>query len=476
MTNAERQASALNTNNVLFDGANIKIASSFLTSGRDSAGRVQLYTPGAFSPGSSISHFDTANSPNLLMEPSINPGLPLDLDLTRQAMRDIGWYRDTTADRIPDTITGVTLAGTATIGSPATVRWTNNGGFSRNVTIELSTDGGNTFPTALAADTANNGTFTFTVPNTPTNQARIRVRETGFADPMGATPANFAISGGTARTRFDFDGDGKADVSVFRPSVGDWYILNSSTGFSGAHFGATGDLRIPADFDGDGKTDIAVYRPSDGGWYWLNSSNNSFSAANFGVAEDLPTPADYDGDGKADISVFRPSVADWYRLNSGSANSFTGLHFGAIGDKPAVGDFDGDGRADISVFRPSSGDWFRLDSATGGFVGLHFGALGDNPTPADYDGDGKTDISVFRPSVGDWFRLNSGSGNSFTGLHFGATGDRPVAADYDGDGKADIGVYRPSDGNWYLLNSTAGFSAVRFGVAEDNPIPNAFVY
>lgn len=474
MTNTERQASALNSGNVLWDGANVKIASAFMTNGNDSQGRVQLYTPSAFEPGSSISHFNTASSPNLLMEPNINLGLPLDLDLSRQLMRDIGWYRDTTSDLVPDTITAVSLAGAAVIGAPATVRWTNNGSFARNVSIELSTDGGNTFPISLATDSANTGSFTFTVPNTPTGQARLRVREAGFVEPAGSSAANFTIGSGINRTRFDYDGDGKADVSVFRPSGGDWYLLNSSTGYTGQHFGQGGDLLTPADLDGDGKTDVAVFRASVGGWYWLNSSNGSFSAATFGQTGDLPTPADYDGDGKADIAVFRPSTGDWYRMNS-SNGQFVAVHFGSAEDKPALGDFDGDGKADISIFRPSTGSWYRLNSSNGEYVGVHFGVAEDKPTPADYDGDGKTDISVFRPSVGDWFRLNSSTG-AFAATHFGGPGDKPAAADFDGDGKADITVFRPSDGNWYQLNTTAGFGAVHFGIAGDLPTPNAFVY
>jgi hypothetical protein len=44
-----------------------------------------------------------------------------------------------------------------------------------NVAIDLSTDGGNTFPTSLAASTANDGSEAVTLPNTPTAQARVRV-------------------------------------------------------------------------------------------------------------------------------------------------------------------------------------------------------------------------------------------------------------------------------------------------------------
>lgn len=60
-------------------------------SGADGSGRVQLYNPNPIEPGSSISHWNTAATPNLLMEPNINADLALDVDLTRQAFKDIGW-------------------------------------------------------------------------------------------------------------------------------------------------------------------------------------------------------------------------------------------------------------------------------------------------------------------------------------------------------------------------------------------------
>lgn len=64
-------------------------------SGADYLNRVYLYTPNPFSGGSSVSHFDTLASPNLLMEPALNPGQPFDVtapnDLTLELFRDIGW-------------------------------------------------------------------------------------------------------------------------------------------------------------------------------------------------------------------------------------------------------------------------------------------------------------------------------------------------------------------------------------------------
>ncbi len=274
---------------------------------------------------------------------------------------------------------------------------------------------------------------------------------------------------------FDFDADGRSDISVFRPTSGAWYLQRSRDGLYGTEFGYGDDKIAPADYDGDGKTDIAVYRPSTGVWYIFNSSDGNVRYEVFGIAEDRPTPADYDGDGKADISVFRPSTGTWYRQNS-SDGSFFGMQFGTSEDKPTLGDFDGDGKADIAVFRPSSGAWYQVNSSDGTLFGELFGFGTDVTVPADYDGDGKTDLAVFRPSNGFWYIKNS-NGAVYTAYPFGLTDDIPAPGDFDGDGKTDLSVFRPSDGNWYRLNSSDGsFFAYQFGTAGDVPTQVAFQY
>lgn len=279
----------------------------------------------------------------------------------------------------------------------------------------------------------------------------------------------------TGRTSFDFDGDGRADVSLFRPSDGTWYLLQSTAGFAAVRFGLSNDKLAPADFDGDGKADVAVFR--SGVWYILQSTNSQFRAISFGTANDLPRPGDFDGDGRADVAVFRPSSGTWFYLRS-SDGGFRAAQFGTAGDIPIIADFDGDSRSDFAVFRPSSGTWYYVRSTDNQFVAAQFGLGTDIPIAGDFNGDARTDLAVFRPSNGTWYvaRTTGIPAQSFDSVRFGASGDVPVAADYDGDGKTDIAVYRGSSGSWYVLRSASGaFSAVNFGISSDAPIPASYL-
>ena len=270
----------------------------------------------------------------------------------------------------------------------------------------------------------------------------------------------------------DFDGDGKTDVSVFRPSNGAWYISRSSdNGFVAQPFGTNGDKVAAGDYDGDGKADVTVFRPSDATWYMLKSSTGAFSAVQFGQSADVPVAADYDGDGKTDIAVFRPSDSTWYVQQSTAG--FKAQAWGAGGDNPAQGDYDGDGKADFAVFRPSNGTWYILQSSTGVMRADAFGMSGDKPVAADYDGDGKTDLAVFRASDRTWYLQQSTAG--FAGAPFGLSTDTPAPGDFDGDGKTDLAVFRPAEGTWYIQQSTAGFRAQQFGMSGDVPVPTGYV-
>lgn len=147
----------------------------------------------------------------------------------------------------------------------------------------------------------------------------------------------------------DFDGDLKTDFAVIRPDQAgitpnyQWYLMNSNFNFGfplTGTWGTAGDVPVPGDFDGNGKADLAVFRPSDGTWRILastvqNAFPNTSSGVSWGISGDKAQPADYDGDLITDFAVYRPSTNVWY-FRSSATNTAGIVPFGSAGDTPAT--------------------------------------------------------------------------------------------------------------------------------------------
>ena len=251
----------------------------------------------------------------------------------------------------------------------------------------------------------------------------------------------------------DMDGDGIMDLVVWRAGTGEWYWLTSSTGYAYGSSrsqqwgsGTENDIPLPGDIDGDGKADLIVWRPSSGTWFALLSSTGYDPAfalskqwGNAGLG-DTPMLGDFDGDGLADLTVWRASTGTWHWLTSSSVYDYAvsgQRQWGnsGLGDIPLVADIDGDGVTDLMVWRASTGTFFWLTAVSGFDYAAarekQWGsqAQSDVPMLGDMDGDDIADLIVWRPGSGTWFWLTAASGFSYAsqqGQQWGATGDIPM--------------------------------------------------
>lgn len=261
-----------------------------------------------------------------------------------------------------------------------------------------------------------------------------------------------------------------ADLSVWRPSTGHWYVLggpgSAQTTFQ---FGAVNDVPTEGDYDGDGKTDFSVWRASTGRWYVAKSSDGSFLDVQAGTSGDIPVQADYDGDGRTDIAYWRPSNSTWYITRSSDGVSYS-LQFGVSTDIPAPADYDGDGQADISVWRNSTSTFYTVLTSTNQYQFVPFTPSTGNPVSADYDGDGKANYALHNGA--NWIIMNAALTSTST-TTWGQAGDIPVQNDYDGDGKVDIAIWRGSaSGMWSIKQTSNGTPRTEYwGAAGDIPVP-----
>jgi hypothetical protein len=292
------------------------------------------------------------------------------------------------------------------------------------------------------------------------------------ADPAVSGSFQLDINPAFPVQAFDQDGDGISDLTVYRPSTGDWYSRGSTKNII-RHFGTDGDIPVvmPLAFRNGEST---VFRPSTGTWYSQLGCCTGLSVL-WGTSGDIPMAEAFSGGININYTVFRPSTGTWYAyVRPEDGLPHISLKFGVAGDIPVPGNYSPDRFADIAVYRPSTGVWYIFERSTFNVPDniriVQFGLPGDKPAQGDYDGDGLLDVAIYRPSTGTWWVLRS-SDNQQHAVQFGTAEDMPTTGDYDGDGIFDFAVFRPSTGNWYIRNSGSGTVRIEhWGASGDIPM------
>lgn len=228
------------------------------------------------------------------------------------------------------------------------------------------------------------------------------------------------FTGGDIATPEDFDGDGRTDIAVWRagglgdPTRSYFFIFQSgSSTVRSEPFGATGDdPTVVEDYDGDGRADLAVYRAAGAGtagvcganssvWYYRPSNTPSvnYRYACWGAAGDKVYPGDFDGDGRADFANIRDNGGQAVHYQNRTTEGVRVIPYGMFSDRFLSGDYDADGRTDLAAVRVSgtSFNWFITKSANNELFSFTFGnSATDFHVPGDYDGDNETDFALWR--------------------------------------------------------------------------------
>jgi hypothetical protein len=305
------------------------------------------------------------------------------------------------------------------------------------------------------------------------------------------------LDGGHQLYTGDFNGDGKTDVAFYYGGNGDlWLGTWTGSTLSWAKMGSAtsvgnlldGKHRVHvADYDGDGKADISVYGSADGGW-WLGISNGTAitwksagSTGNFGNLLDgghAFYDGDFDGDGKTDVLFFYNADQNfWLGRSDGNTLTWSGIGnasgFGNLidgGHRLLSGDFNGDHKTDLLFHYAGDGHWWLGISNGSGFAWSQaantsgaesFLDLNHRLFTADVDGDGNADVVSYDAGTGNWIAGHS-DGHSLTWKAAGSTtapGDLADMShllwlgDWDGDGKQEPLAYYGVDGSWSMSHS-----------------------
>ena len=199
------------------------------------------------------------------------------------------------------------------------------------------------------------------------------------------------------------------------------------------------DTPLAGDWNGDGVAQIGLFRRSARPTFRL-AWGADVRRAVFGGPTDTPLVGDWDGDGVSDQGV-RVGASSTFVLR-GADGATTSLSYGYASDRAVAGDWNRDGTAEVGVWRPSEGT-FHLRRSDGSTRSVRLGSVGSLPVTGDWNGDGRTDVGTF--SSGTWTLQVLRAGRlGWTGtIGFGRSSDLPVVGDWNGDGATDLGTWSP---------------------------------
>jgi hypothetical protein len=415
------------------------------------------------------------------------------------------------------------------VGASQDITWNGSGDIT-NVKIEYSSNNGSNWTTVIAS-TPNDGTYSWTIPNTPSATCLVRISDTDD-DPTDSSDAVFTISSVPA-------------ITVTAPNGGETYTGGTSQDITWTSEGTVGNVKIEYSTAGAGGTFVTIIAstPNDGSYAWTVPNADS-SQCVVRVSETDGSPTDNSNSeftivptptitvtspngseiltrgtshsitwnvdnvtGTVTIDLYKGGALDsaigtesasvgtfsWnipgglatgndytVRIYQGSVEDFSDANFSVTTAQGKVPDINADGNADLVWRHSTTGKnavWYMNNTTRLGVNMLS--SLSDTnwelSAIADFNQDGNHDLVWRNNSTGQnavWYMTN----NSRTGAAYlpslGDTNWKIVgAADFNQDGYPDLVLRNYSTGInaiWYLNNTSLIGAAYLLALYDTN--------
>ncbi|MFZ2054567.1 MAG: FG-GAP-like repeat-containing protein [Candidatus Aminicenantales bacterium] len=371
-----------------------------------------------------------------------------------------------------------------TVGSTQNITWTSSGVID-NVQIEVSTNGGADYSDILAS-TANTGSYSWVIPDSPSTNCLVRISEAVTGTPADVSDAVFSIVApallpeiNIKQGGIDLNDGGSYDFGS--AAVGsNTYALFTIENLGAAQLTITTPITITGTNSDEFHVETQPSSPvASGGSTTLelrfSPTSEGAKSASIAIGNNDSDENPYDITLNGTGSVFPPD--QFTKVLSGAV-----VTDGADSTGCAWGDYDNDGDLDLFVSVGSNqNNLLYANNGDGSFTKVTSSAIVENVGYSggcawgDYDNDGELDLFVANVGYNNSLYTNNGDG-SFTKVTSGAVvedwGNSYGCAwgDYDNDGGLDLFVANAYSQNNFLHanNGDGSFTQVTSGaIVED---------
>lgn len=171
--------------------------------------------------------------------------------------------------------------------------------------------------------------------------------------------------------------------------------------------GVPGDQPVAADWDGDGRLEPGVYRPSTNSWL-VDLNLEGKPSLVFRVPGmqpgDVPVAGHWSGGPQAGPGFYRPADGTWHLFQSveSRAEDLPVIHFGSAGAVPLTGDWDRYGRSTPGLYQPETGNVTLLDSFRDDALRMGYALPPGTPVVVNWTGVGVDTVNTV--NHGKWTR------------------------------------------------------------------------